>query len=82
MSAKILIAGLVVGLAAVGALGYISMHPTVNAEKVCADRFGGNWTGEQVQSDLGNQSVTLECTNGTVTETIGVSVDVEVTADA
>lgn len=80
MSAKILLAALIVGMAAVGGLGYVSMQPTVNADKVCTDRFGGNWTGEQVESDWQNTSVTLECTNGTRTETVGVDISMEVEA--
>lgn len=80
MSAKILLVALVVGLGAIGGLGYISMQPSVNADKVCTDRFGGNWTGEQVESDWQNTSVTLECANGTTAKTVGVDISMEVDA--
>lgn len=76
---KMLIGGVIVGLIVAGVgLGAVSMSPSVNADKVCADRFGQNWSGEQVDANWQNQSVTLECTNGSRVETIGVNVDVEV----
>lgn len=81
MDGKVLLIGVIVGVAVAGVgLGYVSMSPSVNADKVCADRFGANWTGEQVNTNKQNMSVTLNCTNGTSSETIGVSASVEVDA--
>ncbi len=81
MGGKTLIIGVIVGISIAGvALGYVSTNPSVNADKVCQDRFGPSWTGEQINTNWRTQSVTLNCTNGTKTETIGVDVSVEVDA--
>jgi len=49
----------------------------VDGNSVCEERFGGNWTNQNMTRDFGNQSVGLSCTNGTDTRNISVAVDVE-----
>lgn len=80
MSGKMLIIGvfLGVGLMAVGAMVYGGAGSPINADKVCSERFGAEWTGEQIEMNPDNQTAMLECTNGTATEVIGVEVEVNV----
>lgn len=82
MSIKVLFVGMVIGVVGLFVVFSMTGVGSVNATAVCDSRFDGNWTGQQVDSNFGNQSVTLECTNGTATQEITVRMDVETEADS
>jgi len=80
MSYVYLILGAVVAVAVVGGMAAYSdaVDASVNPDPLCQERFNHNWTANQDTVKPTNGSVTLECTNGTVTKEIGVNVSVEV----
>jgi len=50
---------------------------SVDGNAVCENRFGENWTNQNMTQNLENQTVGVSCTNGTATRNISVNVDVE-----
>lgn len=77
MSYGYLLAGIVLGACLLGGV-LLFTDQDVNADRICNDRLEGNWSGEQVNTDFGNQSMTVQCTNGERVENLSVSVNVEV----
>lgn len=77
MNSGYLLVGIILGAVLLGGV-LLFTDQDVNADRICNDRLDGNWSGEQVNTDFQNQSMTIECTNGNEVEDLSVSVNVEV----
>lgn len=79
MDLKVVLTAIVFGAMLGVIFGSGSLAPPVNADRVCDQQFGDAWSGKTVDVDMKNQSATLECTNGTATETISIDINAGVT---
>jgi len=78
MSYAYLVVGIVLGAIVVTGGLIATGQQDIQPDAVCQERFGDNWTSENMDRNFQNQSVGLTCSNGTQTEEIAVSVNVEV----
>jgi len=68
--------GAVLGAALLGGFVFMDSGGSVDADSVCEERFGDEWSGETVDTQPDDGTVKIECTDGDSTKQIGVSVGV------
>lgn len=78
MSWAYILVGALIGMAMLSGYLVYTGQQDVDPDVVCENRFGDEWSGEEIERDTMNQSVSLRCTNGEQVENITVGVDVEV----